>query len=125
MLEENYTQPPIPGQQLTKEQAGYVAHGPFGCLHCSWYQQPLKGEIGSCEPVGQAVCRYGCCDYWNDPDAPKSVGKQRAEYVYVAYTNYECRQCAFFDKLLERCWPVEGHIDPVASCNKWQPLPKA
>ena len=122
-MEENNTTPPVPGTKLTKDDAGYVNSGPLGCLHCQWYEQTLKGEVGRCEPVGGAVLRYACCDYWNDPDAPKGVGKQRAEYVYVPYSTYQCRQCDYFDPKTETCWPVEGHIDPGASCNKWMPKP--
>jgi len=122
MDNENYTQPPDPGKKLTKQEAGYVSKGPFGCLHCSWYQQPLKGEIGYCDPVGTAVCRYGCCDYWNDPHAPKNVGKSGAEYVYIGYSEYTCDQCLYFDKVTHTCWPVVGQIDPEGSCNKWMPI---
>lgn len=119
---EVYTKPPQAGKVLSKEEAGYVEEGPFGCLHCQWYRQPMEGEVGQCEPVGGSVLRYACCDYWNDPDAPKGIGKRGVEYVYVPYSHYTCEQCIFFDAKKETCWPVEGHISPKASCNKWMPL---
>ena len=119
--QEVYTRPPVPGKKLSKDAASYVAHGPFGCYLCFWYEQPLEGVIGHCTPVGQPIHRNGCCDYFNDRQAPTGVGKARAEYVYVPYNSYTCKRCTFFDRLSETCWPVEGHIDPDASCNKWMP----
>jgi len=121
-VSEVYTVPPKPGVKLSKKNAGYVAKGPFGCLHCSWFEEPRSGGVGRCDPVGGPVNRHGCCDFWNDQDAPKNAGKQGCEYVYVPGSGYTCTECKFFDPASRSCSPVEGDIAPEASCNKWMPI---
>lgn len=115
-----YTVPPKKGDVLTKSEAGYVDKGPFGCKNCSWFEGGDSGS-GKCAVIGGTVSANGCCDEWNEDDAPKDQGKQKAEYVEVKGANYTCGECRFFDANKNTCWPVEGSIDEKASCNKWMP----
>lgn len=122
--QEMYTRPPRPGeQQLSKRQAGYVAHGPFGCQNCQWFERSqAAGTRGFCKPIGnEPIDARACCDFWNVADAPSAVGKAACEYVYIPGADYTCVECIYFDPTRDECWPVVGHISPFASCNKWVP----
>lgn len=121
MPNEVYTRLPDPGIKLTKEEAGYVARGPFSCATCMHFEKPETGDVGACQPVGGAVSAHGCCNYWNVRNAPHGVGKSGVEYVCVQGSNYTCAQCRFFASRSETCSPVKGRISPVASCDKWMP----
>ena len=114
--EENYTVYPRPGApRLTKRDAGYVARGPFGCENCRWYKD------GGCAVTGTSVEARGCCDLWNEPTAPKGVGKERAEYIYVPDSEYTCAECKVYDPSIKMCDYVLGTIAPEASCDKFEP----
>lgn len=119
---EVYTKPPVPGKKLTKDEAGYVAHGPFSCSTCHHFEPPQSGgDMGACRPVGGPVAAGACCDFWNDPKAPLGVNKTGAEYVYVPGAKYTCAECRYFQADQHTCMPVVGRIEPQASCNKWTP----
>lgn len=119
---EVYTKEPSPNTRLSKANAGYVAKGPFGCNHCTWFNLTAPKGTPNCAVVGSDVNERGCCDYWNEKDAPQGVGKSKAEYVFVPGSNYTCDECKFFDFSSDTCTPVVGDIAPKASCNKWMPL---
>lgn len=103
----------------SKADAGYVAKGPFSCKHCDWYEGG-SAATGGCAVIGSDISRNGCCDYWNDQDAPKGIGKKGAEYVYVPGANYTCAECTYFNGT-DGCSPVRGTISPRGSCNFWTP----
>lgn len=117
---EVFTKPPKPGVKLSKKDAGYVDKGPFGCRNCLWFEGG-SSPTSDCDPVGGTVSRNGCCDFWNDKDAPKNKGKAGCEYVFVPPYTYTCSICKFFDAATSTCTPVQGLKNPKGSCNKWMP----